>query len=149
MVKRLLFVSGLLTLIVATYWLFREEPYDARRRQFMYPNATLIIESGSTKKTIPILESSYRTRNAAGLPVRAGVRYEGGFAFDEGPAVTWEFVGKTSHGDVYLMEIHRRDMKKEEIRPVLFKGVAQELAQVDDWRIEILPERPRGLSPSR
>jgi hypothetical protein len=60
-----------------------------------------------------------------------------------GPVVSWEFVGKTSLGDVYLVEIQRRGMKKEEVTSVLFKGVAQELAKFADWRVEILPERPR------
>jgi hypothetical protein len=136
--KRVVFFSALLTLIAAVFSLCSKGPYAAMRRHFMYPDATLIVESGSTKKTIPIVGTSFRTRNGSSV-----VRYAGGYTFDTGPVVSWEFVGKTSHGDVYLVEIQRRDMKKEEVTPVLFKGLAQELGQFGDWRVEILSERPR------
>jgi hypothetical protein len=136
--KRVLLCSALLTLIAGAYSVCSKGPYAARRRHFMYPDATLIVESGSTKKTIPMVETSFRTRNDSSC-----VRYAGGYTFDMGPVVRWELVGKTSYGDVYLVEIQRRGMKKEEVTPVLFKGVAQELAQFADWRVEILPERPR------
>ena len=136
--KRVLFVSGLLTLIVAAYSRCREGPYAARRRHFMYPDATLIIESGSTKETIPIVATSYRTRNASSC-----VRYAGGYAFDAG---AWGHVGVRwqdlpwrclSYGNSPPGYEKRRDYAS------FVQGVPQELAQVDDWRVEILPKRPR------
>jgi hypothetical protein len=77
--KRLLFVSALLTFIAVAFSLCSKGSYAFRRRHFMYPDATLIVESGSIKKTIPIVETSYRTWNDLFC-----VRYAGGYTFDTG-----------------------------------------------------------------
>jgi hypothetical protein len=38
---------------------------------------------------------------------------------------------------------------KGEVTPILFKGVAQELAQFADLRVELLPKLPAGAKLSR
>jgi hypothetical protein len=116
-------------------------------RQFRYPQATLVIESGSHKQTLSIARNSFIPTALHGSSC---VQYAGGIAFDTGAGVTWEFLGKTEHGDVYLFMIQRPGMKgmKKEVTPILFTGVAQELAQFADLRVELLPELPAGAKLS-
>ena len=139
--KRALFCFGLLTLLQCGFGCAKRPDPDLSRH-FTYPQATLVVESGSTKETIPIVRYSFTPNNDS-----SSGRCAGGIAFDTGAAVTWELVGKTSDGDVYLYRIQRPGMKGE-VTPILFKGVAQELAQFADLRVELLPKRPPGAKMS-
>ena len=138
--KRTLFFFGLLTLLLCGFGCAKRPDSD-----FMYPQATLVVESGSSKETLSIARYSFIPSNGSSC-----VRHAGGISFDTGAAVTWELVGKTDHGDVYLFMLQRPGMKgmKEEVAPILFKGVAQELAQFADLRVELLPKLPAGAEMS-
>jgi len=131
--KRTLFFFGLLTLLLCGFGCAKRPDSD-----FMYPQATLVVESGSSKEILSIARYSFIPSNGSSC-----VQHAGGISFDTGAAVTWELVGKTDHGDVYLFMLQRPGMK-EEVTPILFKGVAQELAQFADLRVELLSKLPAG-----
>ena len=132
---RFSFIS--LALLLAGFGCAKERRTADLSACFMYPHATLVAESGSTKTTIPIAgNTSPRTEEPSAK------WYAGGHKFDTGALVSWELVGKTLHGDVYLIGIQRPGLK-EEITPVLFKGFPQDLAQFSDLHVAILPEHPQ------
>jgi hypothetical protein len=139
--KHTLFCFALLTLLLYGFGCAKRPDSD-----FMYPQAILVIESGSTKQTLSIARYSFKPTGGSSC-----VRHAGGIAFETGAAVTWELVGRTDYGDVYLFMIQRpgmKGMKKEDLTPILFKGVAQELAQFPDLRVELLPKLPAGAKMS-
>jgi hypothetical protein len=88
---------------------------DDYRSRFSHPHAQIWIRSGNSTSVIIPAEDS---RSSADSRSTAEIRHA--FKSGSGPLITYEFMGASKHGDVYVFTVkHQRGYQ---IIPVVFTG---------------------------
>ncbi len=124
---------------LAVLVLAASSPADSAGDRFAFPSAVVVMQWMGEK----VIDDC---SGCTGVRTKSGSRnpetvFGSGHKCLRGPAVSWEFAGSTSKGDIYLIVVERAD-KPERVTPVLFVGKPLTVISDAGLTLSLLPSRP-------